>query len=200
MGFWRRSAASGCRDALGGVSLSNLDFEDGIEIFQHLSGKRTRRAAAAHEFKPRYPAIVLIDPKYPHNVGQAMRLCSCYAVEHLIISGERVPLDPKDGYRLPREERMRGYADVTLMRAKRPLDLFPRGAAIVGIEVRTNAEDLVHFAHPHEAVYVFGPEDGGLDKAVLARCSRFVRIPTLHCLNLATAVGTVLYDRMAKGG
>jgi hypothetical protein len=34
--------------------------------------------------------------------------------------------------------------------------------------------------------------------AVLARCHRFVVIPTRHCTNLAAAVYTVHYDRHAK--
>jgi hypothetical protein len=37
-----------------------------------------------------------------------------------------------------------------------------------------------------------------LDRSWLTRCHRFVRIPTRHCLNLACAVGTVLYDRESK--
>ena len=32
------------------------------------------------------------------------------------------------------------------------------------------------------------------------RCHRFVVIPSLHCLNVAMSVGTVLYDRMVKAG
>jgi hypothetical protein len=28
---------------------------------------------------------------------------------------------------------------------------------------------------------MFGPEDGSLDRAVLARCHRFLVIPTRHC-------------------
>jgi hypothetical protein len=47
---------------------------------------------------------------------------------------------------------------------------------------------LPAFRHPEKAVYIFGPEDGGLDRAWLTRCHRFVRIPTRHCLNLACAV------------
>jgi len=31
------------------------------------------------------------------------------------------------------------------------------------------------------------------------RCHRFLYIPTFHCMNLAMAINTVLYDRMAKG-
>jgi hypothetical protein len=33
---------------------------------------------------------------------------------------------------------------------------------------------------------------------VLARCHRFLVIPTRHCTNLSAAVYTVLYDRHAK--
>ncbi len=35
---------------------------------------------------------------------------------------------------------------------------------------------------------------------LLAQCHRFVVIPTRHCLNLATAVSTVLWDRATKLG
>ena len=63
---------------------------------------------------------------------------------------------------------------------------------------RRNAESLIDFEHPERALYVFGPEDGSLDRAVLARCHRFLVIPTRHCTNLSAAVYTVLYDRHAK--
>ncbi len=48
---------------------------------------------------------------------------------------------------------------------------------------------------PH---HVFGPEDGTLGRAVLGQCHRFVAIPAFHCVNLAAAVYTVLYDRHSK--
>ena len=37
-----------------------------------------------------------------------------------------------------------------------------------------------------------------VSKALLGHCHRFVVIPTRHCLNLATAVATVLWDREYK--
>ena len=57
---------------------------------------------------------------------------------------------------------------------------------------------MIGFEHPERALYVFGPEDGSLGRAVLARCHRFLVIPTRHCANLSAAVYTVLYDRHAK--
>lgn len=66
------------------------------------------------------------------------------------------------------------------------------------MEFRPHSENLFNFVHPQEAVYVFGPEDGSLDRPFLTRCQRFVMIDTAHCLNLACAVGTMLYDRSLK--
>ena len=143
------------------------------------------------------PAVGLVDPKFPHNVGAAVRAASCYGIGQVWFSGDRVRLDASKRYRLPREERMRGYKDVVLRKDDRFLDVF--GDAVpVAVELRRNAESLIEFEHPDNALYVFGPEDGSLNRAVLARCHRFVVIPTRHCTNLAAAVYTVLYDRHAK--
>jgi tRNA(Leu) C34 or U34 (ribose-2'-O)-methylase TrmL len=146
----------------------------------------------------RAPAVVLVDPKYPHNVGAAVRAASCYGVGQVWFTGDRVSLVGTRGYRLPREERMRAYQDVELRHDAAPLRAFDRRVVPVAVELRQNAESLIEFEHPADAVYVFGPEDGSLDRALLARCHRFVVIPTRQCTNLAAAVYTVLYDRHAK--
>jgi tRNA(Leu) C34 or U34 (ribose-2'-O)-methylase TrmL len=143
------------------------------------------------------PAIVLIDPKFPHNVGAAVRAASCYGLGQVWFTGDRVQLVGERRFRLPREERMRGYQEVELRHADQPFDAFAE-AVPVAVELRPNAESLIEFVHPDKAVYVFGPEDGSLDRAVLGLCHRFVVIPTRHCTNLAAAVYTVLYDRHAK--
>src|SRR5262249_34036115 len=78
-------------------------------------------------------------------------------------------------------------------------DRFPsRGVTPVAVELLPTAQPLTSFEHPEDALYVFGPEDGGLPKAVRLLCHRFVFIPTHHCLNLAAAVNVVLYDRRLK--
>ena len=145
------------------------------------------------------PAIGLVDPKYPHNVGATVRAASCFGVRQVWFSGDRVSLaGARKSRRLPREERMRGYQEVELRHADHFFDAFGRDVEPVAVELRPAAESLIHFEHPERALYVFGPEDGSLDRAVLARCHRFVVIPTRHCANLAAAVYTVLYDRHAK--
>jgi tRNA(Leu) C34 or U34 (ribose-2'-O)-methylase TrmL len=144
------------------------------------------------------PAIALIDPKFPHNVGAAVRAASCYGVGQVWFTGDRVHLVSEKRYRLPREERMRGYQEVELRHADLVFDAFARDTVPVAVELRRGAESLIDFEHPDKALYVFGPEDGSLSRPVLGLCHRFVVIPTRHCTNLAAAVYTVLYDRHAK--
>ena len=156
------------------------------------------RTGAVRRGDGRAPAVVLVDPKFPHNVGAAVRAASCYGIGQVWFSGDRVQLVGERRFRLPREERMRGYQDVELRHSDQPFDAFDATAVPVAVELRRNAESLIDFVHPERAVYVFGPEDGSLDRAVLGLCHRFVVIPTRHCTNLAAAVYTVLYDRHAK--
>jgi tRNA(Leu) C34 or U34 (ribose-2'-O)-methylase TrmL len=144
------------------------------------------------------PAVALWDPKYAHNVGGALRACSCFGVGQLWWSGDRVTLDIPKGQRLPREERMKGYRDVEMVRDDRIFDAFPPEVTPVAVELRPGAEVLFDFEHPSHPLYVFGPEDGSLPKAVVRHCHRFAIIPTAHCLNLASAVVAVLYDWRLK--
>lgn len=175
-------------------------LSDGLAIYRQ--GKPLYSGPlAACEVVPAVPAVVLHMAKYPHNVGQAVRILSCYGIKDLWVTGSRVDLQPHDGYRLPREERMKGYGDVTVYDYDDPLQAlkdYEVEHTPVAVELVPGAESLPHFVHPPNPVYVFGPEDGSLPGSVLKRCHRFIKIPTLHCLNLACAVGTVLYDRSAK--
>lgn len=142
------------------------------------------------------PSIVLVNPKFSHNVGAAVRAASCFGAKQVWWTGNRVKLDDK--HRLPREERMKGYNDVELRQFDEVYDQFDSDVVPVAIELRKNAEPLQSFEHPKKAIYIFGPEDGSLNGTHLSRCHRFVVIPTKHCVNLAAAVYIVLYDRLVK--
>ena len=154
------------------------------------------------------PAVILLNPRYGHNVGNAMRACSVFGVSQLWWTGERVELDLADrklkNGRLPREERMKGWKSVQLFNHDRPLEFF-ENVVPVCLEITPGAEDLATFEHPENAVYVFGPEDGQVDHTIRRHCHRFVTIPTEVddsgkplCLNLAAACNVVLYDRRMK--
>ena len=71
---------------------------------------------------------------------------------------------------------------------------------MVAVEFCAWATPLPTFKHPERAFYIFGPEQGSLEREtnLLSACEHTVFIPTRHCMNLAAAVQVVLYDRMAK--
>lgn len=142
-------------------------------------------------------SIVLINPQFAFNCDMVIRLAACYDLKAVWWSGDRVKIKPRRGS-LVRQERAQGIPELAVMHSERPLDHC--GGTPVAIEVRDNSERLQDFEHPEDAVYVFGPEDGSIPPPILNRCHRFVVIPTRNqqCLNLQTAVATVLWDRALK--
>lgn len=142
--------------------------------------------------------IALTNPKYARNVGGAIRACSCWGVDELIWSGNRV-LSPEEWdseERIPREMRM---FDVKLTRSDRFKDIIKSSGLIpIAIEFMDNSENLFDFIHPENAMYIFGPEDGSIPSTILQHCHRFVKLPTIHCLNLTSAINCVLMHRMEQ--
>lgn len=136
--------------------------------------------------------IVMINPKYAHNVGAAVRAMSCFGEGNVLFTGSRVDL----GERLPREERMKAYQDVSWRHSNKPLDELQ--GVPVALELVPGSVPLHTFQHPENAIYVFGPEDGSLPKGIKVLCHHFVQIPSKHCLNLAAAVYLTFYDRTIK--
>ena len=144
------------------------------------------------------PSIALVNPKFARNVGAVIRVAACFGMKQVWFSGDRMNIDPTGKERIPREERIKGYANVQLIQNDMFFNQFPKDVVPVAIELKDGAEQLHTFEHPEKALYVFGPEDGSLKRDELIRCHRRVVIPTRHCLNLATAVSIVMYDRLAK--
>jgi tRNA(Leu) C34 or U34 (ribose-2'-O)-methylase TrmL len=138
-------------------------------------------------------SVVLINPKFSHNVGAAIRACSCFGVQSMLWTGNRI--DVSKYTRLPREERMKGYKDVRFMNCQRPLEQLQRVVPVC-VEVFESSEPLTTFEHPENAVYVFGPEDGSVPQVIRRLCHRFVHIPAHFCLNLSGAVNVVLAHRL----
>lgn len=152
----------------------------------------------------------LCETKFAVNVGGALRAAHIFGAEELTWTGPRVgnrrdvtKTSRRESMRarLPREERMRHYSDVPWGRDDDALERYiDYGLVPVCVELVPGAESLADFEHPERAVYVFGPEDGGVRKGVRQQCHRFVQIPGRGCLNLAAAVNVTLYDRAAKAG
>ena len=145
------------------------------------------------------PAVVLANPKYLANLAEMIRNCAVFGLNTLCWTGDRIQVPTgKKADRLPREERMRDYETVRVINNDFPLHLFKADIVPVAVELLPGAVPLPYFEHPDNAVYVFGPEDGSIPTGLRAMCHHFVRIPSLHCLNLAQAGGITLYDRQVK--
>ena len=144
------------------------------------------------------PAIGLVDPKYAHNVGEAVRVASCWGAKQVWYSGNRVSMQGNGKkYRIPREERMRGYQSVELRQFDYFLDQFD-DVTPIAVELRQSSVQLPEFKHPKNPLYLFGPEDGSLPKQYLKHCHQFLVVPARHCLNLSGTIYTILYDRFLK--
>ena len=140
-------------------------------------------------------AIALHRPSRRENIGGVFRAADVYGVNLVVLGGGELPpaplghpTDTSDAWRrIPTE-----FADDVL-------DALPEACVPVAVERVAEATPLPEFEHPESAAYVFGPENGSLDEALLERCTHVVCIPGLECSNLAAAVNVVLYDRIAKG-
>lgn len=140
-----------------------------------------------------FVSIGLIDPKSPSNVGAVMRAAGCYQVNEVRYTGGRY------------DRAARFHTDTKNVSLSIPLtgvtDLLgdlPDGASVVCVELVEGATALPLFVHPDNALYVFGPEDGSLDQALVDHADAVVYVPTVGCMNLAATVNVVLYDRLAK--
>lgn len=135
-------------------------------------------------------SIGLVNPKTHANVASALRVADCFGASSLLVRGER--------YRRHSMDTSAGYSRVPLIQVDNMRAHVPFNHVPVAIEITDDADSLPHFAHPRDALYVFGPEDGTLGREHLAWCRNVIRIPARRCLNLAVCVGIVLYDRVAK--
>ena len=138
-------------------------------------------------------SIGLTNPKSPENVGAVMRAAGCYQADAVYYTGARY------------ERAAAFHTDTKNMAAKIPLigvddwlTAIPADMAIVCVELAEGATPLPVFNHPHNVIYLLGPEDGTIDQKVIDRAHAVVYVPTVGCMNLAASVNVVLYDRLAK--
>lgn len=137
--------------------------------------------------------IGLFNPKSPENVGSVLRAAGCYGVNTVFYTGVR--------YDRAKEfvtDTKKVHQKIPLIGIEDLQQVIPLGCTPVAVELVKGAKPLPEYTHPERAFYIFGPEDGTLDKTVRAWCTDVVYIPTVGCMNLAATVNVVLYDRLAK--
>lgn len=139
--------------------------------------------------------ILLDHPKNSFNIGAVIRSVGAFSGNFIAASEKRfqdkgcwATLDTEAAHlRLPV---FLGVNDL--------MPFIPEKHVPVAIELSNDATSLYDFEHPAQAVYMFGPEDGSLDKRYVDACKHKIYVPTHHSLNLAQTVNIVCYDRAMK--
>lgn len=142
-------------------------------------------------------SIGLINPKSPKNVASVMRAAGNYRVDSVFYTGNRYALAMQ---RNPCTVDMSRNVskDIPLSEVDDLMDNTSKDMKVVCIEFAENAISLPLYQHPHDALYIFGPEDSSISQDIIDRADDVVYVPTVGCMNLAASVNVVLYDRLAK--
>ncbi|WP_373499719.1 RNA methyltransferase [Desulfococcus sp.] len=153
--------------------------------------------------------IVLHQPRYPENIGAAVR-----AMRNMGI-GKLTVVDPRE-YDLEKIRKMATHAcletvegiqlKATLKEALEPFQYVVGTTARLGGQRRTSApaamaEKLIAVSRENQVAVVFGREDRGLANDDLVLCHELVHIPTAEfsSLNLAQAVMVMCYELFNAG-
>jgi len=144
-------------------------------------------------------SLGLVNPKSPDNVGSVLRAAANYGVDKVFYTGDR--------YRRAIERKARTVdmsrkvsKDVLLTQQDSLSDVVTKEMKIVCVEFALNAIPLPDYVHPENALYIFGPEDGSIDQAIIDKADDVVYVPTVGCMNLSASVNVLLYDRLCKTG
>lgn len=142
-----------------------------------------------------YAAIGLVRPKFPENVGGAIRAAFNYDAAMVAIAGDR-----SSAHRGIKHctNTLKAERHIPIVRGDDIHDLVPFDCVPILVEILPGATPLHSFQHPQSAFYIFGPEDGTLGRAVAEWCQHVVSVPTRGCMNLQATVNVVLYDRLSK--
>jgi len=153
--------------------------------------------------------IVLNQPRYPENIGAAVRAIRNMGIDRLIV------VDPRD-YDLEKIQKMatHGCLDTVAaihLRANLKVALEPF-QYVIGTTARlggqrhtgkpaATAEKIVSISQENQVAVVFGREDRGLSNEDLRLCHELVHIPTAEfsSLNLAQAVMIMCYELFNAG-
>ncbi len=139
----------------------------------------------------------LVNPKSPDNVGAVLRAAANYGVDKVFYTGERYPRAIERKARTVDMSR-KVSKDVLIAQKECLSDVVTENMKIVCIEFALNATPLPEYEHPENALYIFGPEDGSIDQALIDQADDVVYVPTVGCMNLSASVNVLLYDRLCK--
>ncbi len=146
--------------------------------------------------------VVLVEPEIPPNTGNIARLCAATRVPLHIVGALGFRLDDK----AVRRAGLDYWPEVTLNRHPNLENLYKSLPEARFLYLTTKADkSYTEWVFGSDDCLVFGRETRGLPERILrANWERCITIPMLNprvrSLNLATAVGIVLYEALRQTG
>ncbi|MEI6046199.1 MAG: TrmH family RNA methyltransferase [Chloroflexota bacterium] len=138
-----------------------------------------------------YFGIGIYKPKRELNLGGLLRSARAFEANFVFSIGSRWQVQSSS---IKSERDVPVFYFETL---EQFIASIPVNAELVCVEQSEGAEDLRFFQHPKQAVYLLGSEDTGVPPTLL-RKHRTIVIPSMDCLNVASAGTVILYDRLLK--
>ena len=146
--------------------------------------------------------VALVEPEIPPNTGNIARLCAAMNVPLHIVGVTGFRMDD----RALRRAGLDYWPEVKLTRHRDPDSLYQSLPEARFVYLTTKAERLyLDWTFQPDDCLVFGPETRGLPEKLLhANWDRCLKIPmpnpNVRSLNLATAVGIVLFEALRQTG
>ena len=144
--------------------------------------------------------VALVEPEIPPNTGNVARLCAATNVPLHIVGVTGFRMDD----RAVRRAGLDYWPEVKLTRHRELESLYQSLPEARFVYLTTKADRFyVDWTFQHDDCLVFGPETRGLPEELLrANWDRCLKIPMLNpnvrSLNLATAVGIVLFEALRQ--
>ncbi len=127
-----------------------------------------------------------------------MRAAGCYQADEVLYTGKRYALAAKHRGEQYNTDTKKAKLHIPLTATDSLLSARIDGLKLVCVDLVEGAVPLPEFVHPDKAIYIFGPEDGTIGQDIIDAADAVVYVPTIGCMNLASSVNVLLYDRMAK--
>lgn len=145
--------------------------------------------------------VVLENIRSAYNVGSAFRTADAFLVEAIYIIGysARPPHKEIRKTALGAEETVNWKHFATTAEAIE--ELKESGYRVYAVEQVENSQSLEKFADDGPVALVFGNEVTGVEQSSIHLCDGAIEIPQLgmkHSLNIATAVGVVLWELVRR--
>lgn len=137
-----------------------------------------------------YFGIGIYYGKSQKNIGTLWRSALLFGASYVYTINARYKWQPSDTHKSWRQMPFFYHSSIDQF-----LESLPFDSELIGVELTEEAINITDFKHPKSAIYLLGSEDTGLQKEILDKCSKIIKLPGKHSLNVSTAGSLVMYDR-----